>query len=123
VADITRCNFSIVAITNTTSPVKYFSPATSTFIIRVHREHFRLVWAAITLITRLPQPIRTPCVIQVIRNSGTIQLAEKEAIRRARDALRRAQCEGAEGSAQVLDFMVSEVQNSAGESDDEMDEG
>ena len=71
--------------------VKYFSPATSTAIIRVSRDHYRLVWAALTFTTRLPKPLDQPCVMQVVRVSGTIRKAEGEAIRRARLSIRRAQ--------------------------------
>lgn len=71
--------------------VKYFSPATSTAIIRVSRDYYRLVWTALTYITHLPRPIDQPCVIQVVRVSGTIRKAEEEAVRRARISIRRAQ--------------------------------
>ncbi|KAI5281865.1 hypothetical protein KEM52_003847, partial [Ascosphaera acerosa] len=85
--------------------VKYLSPATSTAIIRCPRSAYRLVWAALTLISALPTrkepdsalaslltaptttappPGRAPCVFQVVRVSGTIKQAEEEAIRRAR---------------------------------------
>ncbi|TKA62880.1 hypothetical protein B0A55_08476 [Friedmanniomyces simplex] len=50
----------------------------ATAIIRVSREHYRLVWAALTFTTRLPRPVDQPCVIQV-------------AIRRARLIIRRAE--------------------------------
>ena len=71
--------------------VKYFSQATSTAIIRVTRDHYRLVWAALSFVTRLPKPLDQPCVMQVVRVSGTIRKAEEEAIRRARLSIRRAQ--------------------------------
>jgi len=70
--------------------VKYLSAATSTAIIRVTRDHYRLVWAALTYITRLPHPIEQDCVIQVVRVSGTIKKSEEEAIRRARAAILKA---------------------------------
>ncbi|KAK3678162.1 RNA-binding protein pop5 [Recurvomyces mirabilis] len=71
--------------------VKYFSQATSTAIIRVSRDHYRLVWSALTFTTRLPKPLLQPCVVQVVRVSGTIKKAEEEAIRRARIGILRAQ--------------------------------
>nr|POE72252.1 ribonuclease p/mrp protein subunit pop5 [Quercus suber] len=71
--------------------IKYFSPATSTMIIRVSRDHYRLVWTALTYVTRLPQPVDQVCVMQVVRVSGTIRKAEEEAIRRARLSIRCAQ--------------------------------
>lgn len=70
--------------------VKYFSPATSTAIIRVARNHYRLVWAALTFTTRLPHPVNQDCVVQVVRVSGTIRKAEEEAIRRAKQAILQA---------------------------------
>lgn len=71
--------------------IKYCSSATSTAIVRVARAHYRLVWAALTFATRLPKPLDEPCVIQVVRVSGTIKKSEEEAIRRARLMILRAQ--------------------------------
>ncbi|KAI4132942.1 MAG: hypothetical protein LQ347_002354 [Umbilicaria vellea] len=75
--------------------VKYFSPATSTAIVRCSRAHYRLVWAALSFITQLPKASRNgkprACVLQVVRVSGTIKKAEEEAIRRARTAILKAQ--------------------------------
>ncbi|KAB8263288.1 Rpp14/Pop5 family-domain-containing protein [Aspergillus pseudonomiae] len=76
--------------------VKYLSPATSTAIIRCPRASFRLVWTALTYMSRVPEygdsnrsrrsdvPLTRPCVFRVIRISGTMRKAEEEAIRRAR---------------------------------------
>lgn len=72
-------------------PVKYFSAATNTAIIRVSRDHYRLVCAALTFTTHLPKPVERACVMQVVRVSGTIKKAEEEAIRRARLSIKRAQ--------------------------------
>ncbi|KAI9724041.1 MAG: hypothetical protein M1812_000759 [Candelaria pacifica] len=69
--------------------VKYLSPATSTAIIRVSRAHYRIVWAALSFIAALP-PDKKPCVIQVVRVSGTIKKAEQEAIKRARASIMSA---------------------------------
>ncbi len=79
--------------------VKYFSPATSTAIIRVARDHYRLVWAALTFTTKLPHPANQACVFQVVRVSGTIKKAEEEAIRRAQRSIRQAQRQGGLKSA------------------------
>jgi len=65
--------------------VKYFSPTTSTGILRCPREHHRLVWAALTLIKEI---LGKPVVIRVVRVSGTIKKAEQEGIRRAKDEIR-----------------------------------
>lgn len=81
--------------------VKYLSPATSTAIIRCPRASFRLVWTALTYMSRVPEygnPSRSkgagpaltrPCVFRVIRVSGTMRKAEEEAIRRARKEIVR----------------------------------
>ncbi len=77
--------------------VKYFSPATSTFILRVTRENYRLVWAALSFITALP-PENCPCVLRVGRVSGTIRKAEEEAVRCAREIGVRARRAAALGT-------------------------
>ena len=113
--------------------VKYFSPATSTLVVRCARGHERLVRAALTLTTHLPPPgapgsgrggfrgrgrgargerggrggygagpadgmqglaSGEPCVMRVVRVSGTIRKVEEEAIRRAREDIIRARKEG-----------------------------
>ncbi|KKY25876.1 putative rpp14 pop5 family protein [Diplodia seriata] len=89
-------------MTGGTLQVKYFSPATSTAIIRVSRDHYRLVWAALSFITRLPHPINQDCVVQVVRVSGTIRKAEEEAIRRAKQAILHARRAAGDASADVL---------------------
>lgn len=83
--------------------VKYCSQATSTAIIRVARAHYRMVWAALAFTTSLPlKSADLPCVIQVVRVSGTIRKAEEEAIRRARLQIRMAQqSTGGEANAAV----------------------
>jgi ribonuclease P/MRP protein subunit POP5 len=83
--------------------VKYCSQATSTAIIRVARAHYRMVWAALTFTTCLPlKSADLPCVMQVVRVSGTIRKAEEEAIRRARLQIRLAQqSNGGDASAAV----------------------
>ena len=91
----------ILSISNLTvlAPVKYFSAATSTAIIRVSRDHYRLVWAALTFTTRLPKPVDQACVIQVVRVSGTIRKSEEAAIRLARQSIKRAQVQAAQGKS------------------------
>ncbi|OJD40365.1 rpp14 family protein [Diplodia corticola] len=89
-------------VTGGTLQVKYFSPATSTAIIRVARDHYRLVWAALSFITRLPHPVNQDCVAHVVRVSGTIRKAEEEAIRRAKQAILHAQRAAGDASADVL---------------------
>ncbi|KAK2008491.1 Rpp14/Pop5 family protein [Colletotrichum eremochloae] len=66
--------------------VKYLSPATSTFILKVKRAHYRLVWAALTFMKCVPLKAGEgkPCTFKVVRVSGTIRKAEEEAVRQAR---------------------------------------
>lgn len=45
--------------------VKYFSPTTNLCIIRVARDHHRIAWAAVTLITKLQGKTYVPNVIHV----------------------------------------------------------
>lgn len=104
----------------------YFSPTTSTGILRVPRAEFRLVWAALSFVTEIsgerPKGPRnqgrgggratpatvgedTPCVIRVVRVSGTIRKSEEELLRRARREVVRAKMEGRDvesGEAEVL---------------------
>ncbi|KAK3174323.1 hypothetical protein OEA41_001567 [Lepraria neglecta] len=91
--------------------VKYLSPATSTAIIRCSRDHYRLVWGALAYMTHLPKNSKQapprPCVMQVVRTSGTIKKAEQEAIKRARAAILRAK-RGGEGSADGLIGLLSQ---------------
>jgi len=67
--------------------VKYLSHATSTFILKIHRAHYRLVWAALTLMDRVPVKNGEPCTFRVVRVSGTIRKVEEEAVRRARQLI------------------------------------
>lgn len=61
--------------------VKYFSPQTSKGIVRVSRDHYRLVWTVLSLMKELKGK---PIVIRVVKVGGTIKKVEKEAIRRAK---------------------------------------
>jgi ribonuclease P/MRP protein subunit POP5 len=70
--------------------VIYHSPATSTAIVRVAREQHRLARAALALVSTLPGPWRTPCVVRVARVSGTVRKAEEAAVEDATRVLRRA---------------------------------
>ncbi|OCK90282.1 uncharacterized protein K441DRAFT_505852, partial [Cenococcum geophilum 1.58] len=80
-----------VGVVSSSLQVKYLSPATSTAIIRTPRAHYQLVWAALTFITRLPKPINQPCVVRIVRVSGTIRKSEEEVIKRAKTTILRAQ--------------------------------
>ncbi|KAI9798017.1 MAG: hypothetical protein M1835_005020 [Candelina submexicana] len=124
------------ALTHRRPKVKYLSPATSTAIIRVSRAHYRLVWAAMSFITALP-PEKKPCVIQVVRVSGTIKKAEQEAIRRARASIMSARRAAGDTGENELDKYLARVEegdaekaeamegieDEDGDDDDDEDEG
>ncbi|KAG8954404.1 hypothetical protein FRC04_011731 [Tulasnella sp. 424] len=57
--------------------VKYYSPTTKICIIRVARDHHRIAWGAITLITELRNQ---PCIPHVIHVSGTLKKVQLAAI-------------------------------------------
>ncbi|KFX90642.1 hypothetical protein V490_06350 [Pseudogymnoascus sp. VKM F-3557] len=86
--------------------VKYLSPATSTFIIRVTRAHYRIAWAALSMMNTVPVKDGKKCVYRVVRVSGTIRKAEEEAIRRAREIMLRAKRELGEQSAATLESIL-----------------
>lgn len=91
----------------TTSIVKYLSNATSTCIIQCSREHYRLVWAALTIMDRVPTKHGPgkPCIFRVVRVSGTIKKVEQEAIRRARLLVLAAKDEMAGKGSDALDSL------------------
>lgn len=89
-------------------PVKYLSPATSTFILRTSRTHYNLTWAALSFMDTVPVKDGKPCVFRVVRVSGTIKKAEEEAIRRARDMLLRAKREMGETTDATLDGLLAD---------------
>ena len=78
--------------------VKYLSQATSTFILRISRDHYRLVWAALSFMHHVPVKNGRSCVYRVVRVSGTIRKVEEEAVRRAKLFMLAAK-EEAEGKA------------------------
>ncbi|XXG98231.1 hypothetical protein Hte_004554 [Hypoxylon texense] len=82
--------------------VKYFSHATSTFILRTSRSSYRIVWAALTFMNSIPIRNGKPCVFRVVHVSGTMRKAEEEAIRRARDLIFAAENEGKENTSDPL---------------------
>lgn len=85
--------------------VKYLSNPTSTFILRVNREHFRLAWAALTFMDHVPVKDGKPCIFRVVRVSGTIRKVEEEVIRRAKGLILAAKEEMAGKSAVALDAL------------------
>ena len=96
--------------------IVYFSPTTSTGILRVPRAYFRIVWAALSFLSMIPgerggatgrggggagqqrrRGEEVPCVVRVVRVSGTIRKSEEELLRRARREIVRAKVEGKGG--------------------------
>ncbi|CAN6621383.1 ribonuclease P/MRP protein subunit Pop5p [Trichomonascus vanleenenianus] len=76
-----------MGVVASTIAVKYFSPATSTGIIRVTRAHYKLVWAALTYIDNV---LGEDCIIQVVQVSGTIKKCEQAAIARNKQSIETA---------------------------------
>jgi len=66
--------------------VKYFSPTTGICIIRVTRDHHRIAWGAVTLITSLDGFRYIP---QTVHVSGTIKKAQLAAIQHDREVVAR----------------------------------
>jgi hypothetical protein len=79
--------------------VKYFSHVTSTGIVRVARENYRMVWAALTYLREIQG---RPVVVRVVRVSGTIKKAEMEAVRRAKVDIERMRGLGEKEKVDVL---------------------
>jgi len=67
--------------------VKYFSPVTGMAIIRVARDHFRLAWGAVTLLTSLDGQKVLPFVVHV---SGTIKHVQLAAVKHNRELVAKA---------------------------------
>ena len=67
--------------------------------------------------TQLPRTSKhespQPCVMQVVRVSGTIKKAEEEAIRRARAAILRAKRENGDGSTDDVIGMLNQLDDDA----------
>ncbi|KAF2861721.1 hypothetical protein K470DRAFT_256575 [Piedraia hortae CBS 480.64] len=95
--------------------VKYWSPATSTGIVRVAREYFRLVWAALTFMDHLPAPVDKKCVCIVVHVSGTMKKVQLEAIKRAKRLIRTV---GGEAAKYAKEDVVMED-----DTDENEDEG
>lgn len=113
----------------TASTVKYLSNATSTCILQCSREHYRLVWAALTMMDRVPTKHGPgkPCIVRVVRVSGTIKKVEQEAVRRARLLILAAKDEMSGKESDALRSLFGS-KDSANETamvdvDDELDSG
>lgn len=116
-------------LTSSSLAVKYLSCATSTAIIKVARNAYRLLWAALTCMDRVPvgEGEGKRCVFQVVRVSGTVKKVEGEAVRRARDLVTRVRKEVGEEGRRMLEGMGKgasgqmrvEIEDSDAEMDDD----
>ena len=93
------------------SPVKYLSNATSTFILRVSRDHYRIAWAALSLMNSVPVKDGRSCVFRVVRVSGTIRKAQEELIRRSRQMILKAQREMDEQGDSTLKNIFGKIED------------
>ncbi|OAA37437.1 Rpp14 family [Metarhizium rileyi] len=91
--------------------VKYLSLATSTFILRCHRAHYRMLWSALTCMDRVPTKDGRPCIFRVVRVSGTIRKAEEEAIRQARQLILAAREQASTGSQVAQSLRLQQVES------------
>jgi ribonuclease P/MRP protein subunit POP5 len=87
----------------------YFSAATSTFILRVSRDHYRIPWAALSLMNTVPVKNGKSCVFRVVRVSGSIRKSQEECIRRAREMILKAQHEAEDKGESTLDSMFGKA--------------
>lgn len=99
--------------------VKYLSLATSTFILRVSRTHYRLVWAALTMMDCIPAKNGKSCTFRVVRVSGTIRKIEEDAVRRAKQVMLAAQAEmtGKKSETDALGALFGKSKTGQGEFD------
>jgi ribonuclease P/MRP protein subunit POP5 len=97
--------------------VKYFSPVTSTGIIKVSRAHYRMLWASLTF---MKEVMGRGAVVSVVRVSGTIKKVQIEATRRAKEGIRRARGVGGEGvGLDVMDILDDDGDGDEGSGDEE----
>lgn len=76
--------------------VKYYSPTTNICIIRVARDHHRIAWGALTLLTGIEGSRYIPNVIHL---SGTIKHAQLAAISHNREVVARYRAQAKTPSA------------------------
>ncbi|ODV96951.1 hypothetical protein PACTADRAFT_39645 [Pachysolen tannophilus NRRL Y-2460] len=89
--------------------IKYFSPRTSTGILRVSRDFYRYICASLMLIKKIDGK---DVIIRVVRVSGTIKKCEMAAIKRNKDfinALKKNELGGLEAMFGSASASVSAV--------------
>ncbi|CAB4411944.1 unnamed protein product [Rhizophagus irregularis] len=82
--------------------VKYFSPFTNIGVLRISRDHYHIVWGAMTFITQIKT---RNCLIRVLHLGGTIKQCQLSAINYDRDQilLLRRQAE-LRGDTEIVDI-------------------
>lgn len=97
--------------------VMYLSAATSTFILRVSRDHYRIAWAALSLMNTVPVKDGRNCVFRVVRVSGSIRKSQDELIRRAREMILKAQSEAEDKGNSTLESIFGKESKGASTKD------
>ena len=100
--------------------MSYLSHATSTFIIKIQRSYYRMVWAALAFMDHVPVKNGLPCTFRVMRVSGTIRKAEEEAIRRAKQLILAAKHAAASVDPGILKPLPVTPEETRGQEDDHM---
>eukprot|EP00037_Helgoeca_nana_P012191 m.110369 g.110369 ORF g.110369 m.110369 type:complete len:149 (+) comp21302_c0_seq30:161-607(+) len=72
--------------------IKYFNPYTRIMLIRVSRDHYEMVWSALTFLTQFNQ---RECIFRVIHLAGTIRSCQKHLLRFQQKALKTMVAEAA----------------------------
>ncbi|CAG8459933.1 14473_t:CDS:2 [Ambispora leptoticha] len=84
--------------------VKYFSPFTNNGILRVSRDHYRLIWGALTFINEIRG---RRCLVHVLHVGGTIKKCQLACIQHDREQiLKRRQAAESRGDSNLKAFEV-----------------
>ncbi|KAK7956613.1 rpp14 family protein [Apiospora aurea] len=89
--------------------VKYLSNATSTFILRITRAQYRMLWTALTFMDHVPVRDGKPCTFRVVHVSGTIRKVEEAAIRHARNLMFAVKDQAGEKDKAALEAMFGQA--------------
>ncbi|KAK8128059.1 Rpp14/Pop5 family protein [Apiospora sp. TS-2023a] len=89
--------------------VKYLSNATSTFILRITRAQYRMLWTALTFMDHVPVRDGKPCTFRVVHVSGTIRKVEEAAIRHARNLMFAVKDQAGEKDKAALEAMLGQA--------------
>ncbi|CAG8433810.1 12499_t:CDS:2 [Ambispora gerdemannii] len=82
--------------------VKYFSPFTNNGILRVSRDHYRIIWGALTFINEIRG---RRCLVHVLHVGGTIKKCQLACIQHNRDQiLKRRQAAESRGDGNLEPF-------------------